>query len=199
MNLAKRGQVHLKSVKVEEATEADRLKFEKDQKAWFAAYQKSRQKNTKQVTAPKAKNKAAKVAKPKVPSVLSVPAEIKFKGTPGVRVAKNTIVDKDGMLSSHKTMDGFLTINLPVSKKALKVTMKVHTTEKALLGILHDNRTLEIKRVNYGWGSQFDYMQTHTFTIPAERLNAPSALRFFRMTRNPGEVKIKDMKIEAVK
>ena len=77
--------------------------------------------------------------------------------------------------------------------------MKVHTTEKALLGILHDNLKQKIKRTNFGWGSKFDYMQTHTFTIPAERLKTPSLLRFFRMTKYPGEVKIKDMKIEAVK
>jgi hypothetical protein len=200
MNLARRGQVHLKSVKVEEATEADRLKFEKDQKAWFDTYQKRSQKSKKQATAPKAKNNAAKVAKvAKKPAVLSVPAEIKFTETPGVRVVKNTVVDKDGMLSSHKILDGFLFINLPASEKALKVTMKVHTTEKALLGILHDNPKQKIKRTHYGWGNKYDYMQTYTFTIPAERLKTPSLLRFFRMTRNPGEVKIKDMKIEAVK
>ena len=202
MNLARRGQVHLKSVKVEEATEQDRLKFEKDQKAWFDTYQKRSQKKP----AAKAKKPAAKTAKAvkvakvaKKPAVLSVPAEIKFSGTPGVRVAKNTIVDKDGVLSSHKTLDCFLTINLPASEKTLKVTMKVHTTEKALLGILHDNLKQKIKRTHFGWGSQFDYMQTHTFTIPAERLKTPSLLRFFRMTKYPGEVKIKDMKIEAVK
>ena len=200
MNLSKRGKIHVKSIKVEDATEADRLKFEKDQKAWFDAYQKIRQKNTKQATAPKSKNKVAKVAKvAKKPAVLSVPAEIKFTETPGVKVAKNTVVDKDGVLSSHKTLDCFLTINLPASEKALKVTMKVHTTEKALLGILHDNLKQKIKRTNFGWGSKFDYMQTHTFTIPAERLKTPSLLRFFRMTKYPGEVKIKDMKIKAVK
>ena len=200
MNLARRGQVYLKSVKVEDATEADRVQFEKDQKAWFDTYQKRSQKSKKQATAPKAKNKVAKVAKvAKKPAVLSVPAEIKFTETPGVRVVKNTVVDKDGVLSSHKILDCFLSIDLPASEKALKVTMKVHTTEKALLGILHDNRTLKVKRVNFGWGNKFDYMQTYTFTIPAERLKTPSLLRFFRMTKNPGEVKIKDMKIEAVK
>lgn len=200
MNLARRGQVYLKSIKVEDATEADRLKFEKDQKAWFDTYQKRSQKSKKQATAPKAKNKVAKVAKvAKKPAVLSVPAEIKFTETPGVRIVKNTVVDKDGMLSSHKILGCFLTINLPASEKALKVTMKVYTTEKALLGILHDNLKQKIKRTHYGWGNKFDYMQTYTFTIPAERLKTPSLLRFFRMTKNPGEVKIKDMKIEAVK
>lgn len=199
MNLAKRGQVHLKSVKVEEATEKDRLQYEKDLKAWKEAYERNRQKGKKRAAAPKAKKTAAKPAKTKTAAVLTVPAEIKFTETPGVRVVKNTVVDKDGVLSSHKTLDCFLSINLPASEKALKVTMKVHTTEKALLGILHDNLKQKIKRTNYGWGSQFDYMQTHTFTIPAERLKTPSLLRFFRMTRNPGEVKIKDMKIEAVK
>ncbi|MBR2427798.1 MAG: hypothetical protein IKB16_13760, partial [Lentisphaeria bacterium] len=199
MNLSRRGQVYLKSVKVEDATEADRVQFEKDQKAWFDTYKKRTRKKPRGAAAPKGKNTAAKAAKAKVPAVLAVPAQIKFKETPGVSVSKNTVVDKDGMLSSHKILDCFLSIDLPASEKALKVTMKVHTTEKALLGILHDNRTLKVKRVNFGWGNQFDYMQTYTFTIPAERLKTPSLLRFFRMTKYPGEVRIKEMKIEAVK
>ena len=90
-------------------------------------------------------------------------------------------------------------INLPASEKALKITMKVHTADKSLLGILHDNRLQKLKRASYGWGSRFDYMQTHTFTIPAERLKTQSELSFFRVNKNPGEIKIKEMKIEAVK
>ena len=42
-------------------------------------------------------------------------------------------------------------------------------------------------------------MQTHTFTIPSDRLKTPSILVFHRMTKHSGEVRIKDMKIEAVK
>ncbi len=199
MNLARRGQVHIKSIKVEEATEADRLKFEKDQKAWFDTYQKRSQKSKKQATAPKAKNNAAKVAKvAKQPAVLSVPAEIKFTETPGVRISKDSVVDKDGLLSCKKA-GSFLTITLPASEKSLKITMKVHTTDKSLLGILHDNRRQKLKRTNYGWGSKFDYMQTHTFTVPAERLKAQSVLNFYKVKNEPGEIKIKEMKIEAVK
>jgi hypothetical protein len=77
--------------------------------------------------------------------------------------------------------------------------MKVHTVDKTLLGILHENRLQKIKKISYGWGSKFDYMQTHTFTIPSDRLKTPSILVFHRMTKHPGEVRIKDMKIEAVK
>ena len=130
--------------------------------------------------------------------MLSIPAEIKFAETPGVRVVKGTVVDKDGVLSNNHT-GRFMIINLPASENALKITMKVHTADKSLLGILHDNRLQKIKRTNYGWGSKFDYMQTHTFTIPAERLKTQSELYFHRIGKNPGEVKIKEMKIEAVK
>ena len=145
-----------------------------------------------------AKKTAAKTAKTKTAAVLTVPAEIKFTETPGVRISKDSVVDKDGVLSCKKA-GSFLTITLPASEKALKVTMKVHTVEGALLGILHDNRRQKIKRTNFGWGSKFDYMQTHTFTIPADRVKTQSVLNFHRMTKNPGEVRVKEMKIEAVK
>ena len=202
MNLTRRGRVHVKSIKVEDASEDDRIKYEKDLKDWNDAFQKGRQKNIKRAAAPNAKNTAAnvsetaKVTKQNAASVLSIPAEIKFTETPGVRVAKGTVVDK-GVLSSE-IAGRFMTIILPASEKALKITMKVHTTDKALLGILHDNRLQKIKRVNYGWGSKFDYMQTHTFTVPAERLKTQSELYFHRVNKNPGEIKIKEMKIETV-
>ncbi|MBO7329660.1 MAG: DUF4838 domain-containing protein [Lentisphaeria bacterium] len=198
MNLARTGHVHIKSVKVEEATEKDRLKYEKDLKDWTEAYKKRSQKGRKRTTAPKAGKTAAKGAKSNAGSVLTVPAQIKFTETPGVRVAKGTVVDKDGMLSNANA-GSFMTIILPASEKSLKITMKVHTTGKSLLGILHDNRLQKLKRTNYGWGSKFDYMQTHTFTVPAERLKAQSVLKFYKIKNEPGEVKIKEMKIEAVK
>ena len=198
MNLTKRGQVHIKSIKVEEATEKDRLQYEKDLKAWKEAYERNRQKGKKAAAAPKAKKSGAKVTKQKTVSELTVPAEIKFTETPGVRISKDSVVDKDGVLSCKKA-GSFLTITLPASEKALKVTMKVHTVEGALLGILHDNRLQKLKRTNFGWGSKFDYMQTHTFTIPADRVKTQSVLNFHRMTKNPGEIRVKEMKIEAVK
>ena len=198
MNLTKRGQVHIKSIKVEEATEKDRLQYEKDLKAWKEAYERNRQKGKKLAVASKAKKSAAKTAKTKTATVLTVPAEIKFTETPGVRISKDSVVDKDGVLSCKKA-GSFLTITLPASDKALKVTMKVHTVEGALLGVLHDNRLQKLKRTNFGWGSKFDYMQTHTFTIPADRVKTQSVLNFHRMTKNPGEVRVKEMKIEAVK
>ena len=142
--------------------------------------------------------KLLKAAKSKAAAILAVPAEIKFAETPGVKVFNNTVVDKEGMLSNANA-GRFMTILLPPSEKSLKVTMKVHTTDKSLLGILHDNRWQKIKRANYGWGSKFDYMQTRTFTIPAERLKTKSELYFHKINKNPGEIKIKDMKIEVVK
>lgn len=193
MNLTKRGHLHVKSIKVEDASENDRIKYEKDLKDWNDAYQKNRQKNQKRRAA-----SAAKGAKQNAVSVLSIPAEIKFTETPGVRVVKGTVVDKDGVLSNNNA-GRFMIINLPASEKALKITMKVHTADKSLLGILHDNRRQKLKRASYGWGSRFDYMQTHTFTIPAERLKTQSELSFFRVNKNPGEIKIKEMKVEAVK
>ncbi len=204
MNLARSGHVHVKSVKVEDASENDRIKYENDLKEWNAAYQKRQQKNKKRAAAPNAGkpganvSKAAKAAKQNAASVLSIPAEIKFAETPGVRVVKGTVVDKDGVLSNNHT-GRFMIINLPASEKALKITIKVHTADKSMLGILHDNRRQKLKRASYGWGSRFDYMQTHTFTIPAERLKTQSELSFFRVNKNPGEIKIKEMKVEAVK
>jgi len=198
MNLTKRGHLHVKSIKVEDASENDRIKYEKDLKDWNDAFQKNQQKNKNRAAAPGAGSKAEKAAKQNAVSVLSIPAEIKFAETPGVRVVKGTVVDKDGVLSNNNA-GRFMIINLPASENALKITMKVHTADKSLLGILHDNRLQKLKRASYGWGSRFDYMQTHTFTIPAERLKTQSELSFFRVNKNPGEIKIKEMKVEAVK
>ena len=196
MNLSKRGNVHIKSIKVEDATDKDLKQYEKDFKDWTTTFQKNNQK--KRPVAPKNKKAAPIVAKAKAPVLLSIPANIKFAETLGVRVTKGNVIDKDGVLKGIK-LGNFLTINLPASEKSLKITMKVHTVDKTLLGILHDNRLQKITRASYGWGSKFDYMQTHTFTIPSDRLKTPSVLVFHRMTKNPGEVRIKDMKIEAVK
>lgn len=196
MNLSRRGNVHIKSIKVEDATDKDLTKYEKDLKDWTNAFLKNNKK--KRPVAPKNNKTVTKVVKAKAPVLLSIPANIKFGETLGVRVIQGNIIDKDGVLIGKKP-GNFLSINLPASEKSLKITMKVHTVEKALLGILHDNRLQKIKRTSYGWGSKFDYMQTHTFTIPSDRLKTPSVLSFHRMTKHSGEVRIKDMKIEAVK